>query len=537
MAGKRLRILVVLILGLCSMYEPVEIWSEPQKKTTDTRRRKTKNTGNKSTNNKTSTKGNNKNTQKKQNPTTSAEAKKRQVEAQKEIKLTEEQIRENEVKVSRGLNELGKLDVEISATSNKIKELGGQVNRLDGEIKGLEAGISSNEKELSKLRDEYLKAVKKMRVTKKNKSTLAFVFSSKNLSQALRRMRYLREFSEWRGRQTEEINGKIADLKQQKESLAKAKDERQNALALQKSNQTKLASQHKQQEEIVAQLKQNGAALESHLKRKQAEASELGNMVSQLIAEEQRKAAEEARRKAEEEARQKAEEERLRQEAEKQRQEEEAQLLAQQNNNRKGSSNTKENTKNKEKENKKKEKKENKKEEKKQAPTEYADARKRKPRSSSEGTVSTSGGNIEKTSSGNSFSDMRGRLPYPTTGSFSVTSRFGRQNLPDLPGVEYDNPGIDAETEAGAAAKAVYKGKVSGVYLLPGYNTVVIVNHGNYYTVYGNIASPSVKTGDTVESGTNLGALALSDEDNRHASIHFEVWKNREKLNPQEWLK
>ena len=109
--------------------------------------------------------------------------------------------------------------------------------------------------------------------------------------------------------------------------------------------------------------------------------------------------------------------------------------------------------------------------------------------------------------------------------------------MPDLPDVVYDNPGIDAETNAGASARAVYKGKVSGVYLLPGYNTVVIVNHGNYYTVYGNIATPSVKNGDSVDAGANLGALALNEEDSSHASIHFEVWKNREKLNPQEWLR
>ena len=109
--------------------------------------------------------------------------------------------------------------------------------------------------------------------------------------------------------------------------------------------------------------------------------------------------------------------------------------------------------------------------------------------------------------------------------------------MADLPDVEYDNPGIDAESEAGATARAVFNGKVSGVYLLPGYNTVVILNHGSYYTVYGNISTPAVKIGDQVETGSNLGKLALKDEDTAHSSIHFEVWKNREKLNPSDWLR
>lgn len=463
---------------------------------------------------------------KKNSPKTSAEAKKQQEQARKEIQLTEAQIKENEAKVSKGLAELGKLDREIEKTTTRINDLKRQLNRINGEIGTLETGIDKNEAELAKLREEYLKAVKKMRVTKKNKSSLAFIFSSKSVNQAMRRMRYLREFSSWRERQTGEINGKLTDLKNQKAALTKAREERQDALALQNKSEAELAGQHKRQEMLVGQLKENGKALEAHLQRKQAEARELGNMVSQLIAEEQRKAAaEEARKRAEEESRRRAAAEEERRKAE-----QEA-LLAQETGSKKedkGSGAKSIDRAGKDKDNKASEssKKSDKKNEK---PTEYADARKRKPRS-------TNSQEVVAVSSGDSFQEMRGKLPNPSTGSFIVTSGFGRQNLPDLPGVEYDNPGIDAETEAGASARAVYKGKVSGVYLLPGYNTVVIVNHGNYYTVYGNIVNPEVKTGDEVVAGTRLGGLARNEDDSRHASIHFEVWKNREKLNPQEWL-
>lgn len=449
---------------------------------------------------------------------TSAEAKKKQAETQKEIKQTEAQIRENESNVKKSLSELGKLDQEITKTNARIKELNAKLQSLNGEITTIEKGIESNEADLVKLRAEYLKAVKKMRVTKKNKSTLAFIFSSKSVNQAMRRMRYLKEFSAWRGRQTEEITQKTTELKAQKDALAKAQEEQKNALALQQADKTKLAKQHAQQEGIVADLKKNGEALQSHLKKKQAEASELGNLVSQLIAEEQRKAAEEeAKRKAaEEEAKRKAAEEARRNE----------ELLAQQTVEKQESS---------QKDKRKSEKTKEQKAEKANKPTEYADARKRKPRSEKKAEVPTQ--STTDIRDAGSFEKMKGKLPYPTTGSFSITSRFGRQHLPDLPDVEYDNPGIDAETDAGASAMAVYKGKVSGVYLLPGYNTVVIVNHGNYYTVYGNISSPNVKNGDAVDTGSSLGKLALNDEDTNHSSIHFEVWRNREKQNPQDWLR
>lgn len=462
---------------------------------------------------------------KKSAPKTSSEAKKQQAETQKEIQLTRQQIKENEAKVSKGLSELGKLDVEMDKTRKKVQQLGAQVATLNKEITGLETSVKKNEAELQKLREEYLKAVKKMRVTRKNKSMLAFVFSSKNMSQAMRRMRYLKEFSAWRGRQTEEINGKIADLKQEREALAKAREEQKTALTLQKSSENQLAAQHKQQEIIVAELKQNGKALESHLKQKQAEARELDNMVSQLIAEEQRKSAEEEARKKAEAALQAQKEEEARRKAREalKKNEELAMQEKTSQKEKKGKD-----TPNKDKASKK-DKNANK--------GAYADARKRDRRGANSGVRETPSSIQGEASGGSDFPDMRGRLPKPSSGSFQITSRFGRQTLADLPGVEYDNPGIDAESDIGASAQAVFKGKVSGVYLLPGYNTVVIVNHGDYYTVYGNLQSPAVKTGDSVDAGTRLGALALNEDDDTHSAIHFEVWRNRDKLNPEEWLK
>ena len=510
-----LKLLVVLFAtGFCDFYSPCETYAVT--KTSQKKNTPKKTTPKKTTPNKSTPKNNTKKqtTPKKspsQNgkPKTSAEAKKKQAEAQAEIKLTEAQIKENEAKVSHSLAELGKIDGEIQRTSSAIASLKKEVKGLDSRINNLEGQISKNESELQKLRDEYLKAVKKMRVAKKSKSSLAFIFSSNSVQQALRRMRYLKEFSAWRERQTEEIQGKTADLKLQKESLAQAKEERGKALALQVRGEKKLEADKKIQEGLVATLKENGKALESHLKKKQAEARELNDMVSKLIAEEQRKA-EEARKKAEEEARIKAEEARKRtEEEERQRQ------LAQNNVNKKDS---------KEKEDK----------------GEYAKARKRTERSEKTSKpVNDKNKNQEKNTkeeNSGTFESMKGKLPKPTNGSFAITSRFGRQELADLPGVEYDNPGIDAESDSGAIAKSVYKGKVSGVYLLPGYNTVVIVNHGNYYTVYGNISSPAVKNGDSVEQGASLGSLSASDANSARSAIHFEVWKNREKLNPEEWL-
>ena len=570
-------------------------------------------------------------------PETSADVKKRQEATQQEIRLTEQQIKDNELQVKNGLNELGKLQGDISVSKNKIASTTSQITSINSKITGLEQGITSNEKDLQKLRDEYLKAVKKMRLARKGNSALTFIFASENFNQALRRMRYLKQFSEWKDRQSAAIDHKTEQLKSQREALAKARNEHNEILKRQKTEQTTLEQQFSRQDALVADLKQNGEALKSHLSKKQAEANQLNNRIAQLIAEEQRKA-EEARRAAEEKARKEAEakarreaeerarreaEERARREAEARRAEEQRlaqeraaaekaaaeklaaekaaaeklaaekaaaaklaaekaaaaktaaekaaakkaaekaaaekaaaekaaaekaaaekaaneRLLAQQKEAAKAAK-KKESSKKKDKNKKSKEEEKNN--------QSYAEARKRRPKGDKssvanvENNVAVVTPKASESSAkssprtGSDFAAMKGKLPHPVSGTFRVTSRFGRQSLPELPDIVYDNPGIDAEVAAGASAIAIYGGKVSGVYMIPGYNTVVIVNHGSYYTVYGNISSPSVKVGDQVKAGQGLGALAPDEDNHSRSSIHFEVWRNREKLNPLEWIR
>ncbi len=502
-----------------------------QKKTTSRRSKtksssKSKSSRSKSSRSKTPAKTS---TRKKTSPETSAEAKRRQEETQKEIARTKEELRRNEAEVKKGLSELNRLNADITTGRNLVAKATEQVQQLDSRIATLETEISTSEAQLKKMREDYLRSVKKIRGKKNSNSALAFIFSSKNFSQAMRRMRYLKQVSAWRSKKSAEISASVKELTQQKELLVQSRREKDIALSRQIAAQNQLNTQYQRQDAVVGELRRNGQALQSHLAKKQQEANALKSRIAALIAEENRKA-EEARRA--EEARKAAEEARLAEEA---RKAEEAKLLAEQT----------EKSKPEEKQEKKKDKKQTKKADKQKGKQDYAEARKRKPRSSkpSESEASASP-DVNKNASAKAsasqagnFAAMRGSLPRPVSGAFRVTSQFGRHSLPELPDVMYDNPGIDAETSAGASAQAVYSGKVSGVYVIPGFSTVIIINHGNYYTVYGNISSPAVKVGDVVKQGQALGRLAPDEEDPTHSSIHFEVWKNRDKLNPLDWIR
>lgn len=477
-------------------------------------------------------------------PETSADMQRRQRDTQQEIARTKEEIRRNEEAVKRGLRDLGKLQTDISTGEKSVAEARGKVTTLQNQIGTLQADIERNEAHLQKMRADYLKAVKKIRAKRNTNSDLAFIFASKDFNQAMRRMRYLRQFSEWRQKKSDEIGRHVSEMKRQTDLLARTKAEKAEALRVQEQAQNQLRQQYEKQDAVVVELKKTGKALNTHLARKQAEANSLKSRIAALIAEEQRKAeAERKAREAEEqrriEAERKAEEARKAELAMAEKKEAEAVAEIEK----------KATTKADKKSDKKAEAKSDrsgrpgKTDEKVSKNIDYAEARRRRPRSQAGSDKSTSGKMASNTGSKNAstgagnFAAMRGSLPRPVAGQFTVTSQFGRHSHPDLPDVMYDNPGIDAETAAGAAALAVFGGKVSGVYVVPGYSTVIIVNHGGYYTVYGNIAAPSVKVGDMVKQGQTLGSVASEDGDSSHGSIHFEVWRNREKQNPLDWIR
>ena len=231
----------------------------------------------------------------------------REEATRREIRQTQQQIQVNDAEIKKNLAELGKLEDDIKAGKVKVAEATKKVNTLQSQINGLQSRISRDEATLAKLRSEYLKAVKRMRVKRKSKSMLAFVFSSGSFNEAVRRMRYMKRVSDWRDRQTREIGERVAELKTQTEALSRTKTAHDHALAENVKAQKQLQSQFDRQDAIVVDLRRNGQALQAHLSKKQAEANALKGRVAALIAEETRKAEAEERARAAAEAQARAE--------------------------------------------------------------------------------------------------------------------------------------------------------------------------------------------------------------------------------------
>jgi len=132
------------------------------------------------------------------------------------------------------------------------------------------------------------------------------------------------------------------------------------------------------------------------------------------------------------------------------------------------------------------------------------------------------------------FNKSFGKLTWPV-GSGVIVSQFGEHQHPVLKYVKVNNNGVDILSNNGGRCTAVFEGVVSRVVTIPGYNKTVIVRHGKYLTVYANLQTVSVKKGDSVVRDSELGIIYSGEGENSNV-LHFEIWEENRKLDPEKWL-
>ncbi|MBQ8608222.1 MAG: peptidoglycan DD-metalloendopeptidase family protein [Bacteroidaceae bacterium] len=134
----------------------------------------------------------------------------------------------------------------------------------------------------------------------------------------------------------------------------------------------------------------------------------------------------------------------------------------------------------------------------------------------------------------NDFVRNRGLLPIPITGPYAIVSHFGQYAVEGLKNVKLDNKGIDIQGQAGANACSIFNGEVSAIFQYSNGMKGVLIRHGNYISVYCNLASASVKKGQKIKTRDIIGPIAPDASGN--TVLHFQLRKETTKLNPERWL-
>ncbi|MEE3113217.1 MAG: peptidoglycan DD-metalloendopeptidase family protein [Bacteroidota bacterium] len=132
-----------------------------------------------------------------------------------------------------------------------------------------------------------------------------------------------------------------------------------------------------------------------------------------------------------------------------------------------------------------------------------------------------------------SFEINIGKLIWPVSSGF-ISNKFGVHPHPVIKNVKVKNDGIDIQTSKGSKVYSVFSGKVSTVAFIPGMNNVIIINHGEYYTLYAKLKNLLVEKGDIITIGQNIAYIVTNSDG--VSELQFQVWKNNIKLNPEKWI-
>lgn len=396
---------------------------------------------------------------------------------QKQIAESEMLLKTTKKDVGSQLNGLAALTGQIEERKRYILAINNDMETIDRELSKLERQLVRLQSDLKDKKKKYEASVQYLYKNRSAQNKLLFILSAKTFSQTYRRLRYVREYADYQRLQGVEILKKQEQVNRKKEELQGVKRAKADLLKEREREKEKLEVQEKEKKTLVANLQKKQRGLQNELNKKRKEAAQLNARIDRLVAEE----IEKARKRAAEEARKEA-----------------------------------------------------------------AAAKKASGQGAKATTSSGNGAkkaapletytmNKEDRELSGSFVNNRGKLPMPVTGPYIITSRYGQYSVEGLRNVKLDNKGIDIQGKPGAQARAIFNGKVAAVFQLNGLFNVLI-RHGNYISVYCNLSSASVKTGDTVTTRQTIGQIFSDNADNGRTVLHFQLRKEKEKLNPELWL-
>lgn len=470
-----------------------------------------------------------------------AEVKDMQNERQKvrtKIKEQEQRLLNNERDVKKRLQNLMVIDNEIADKEKTIDTIRRDITSLDGKIALLNQQLDTLGKQLEQRRQRYMSSMRYMHRNRSIESKLLFIFSAHNFTQMYRRQRFVREYAAYQRAQGEAVKSKQQEVEAKQQELVDNKRQKDALLARGVREHQQLETKQEEQKNMVSSLQREQKTIQGIIAQERKKDAALNAQIDRLIAIEvenarkraeeemrQQVAAEEAKRRAEELARKKAAAEAAAREdarriaaakAKEERLKQQAREAARKNAQEKAAA-----------ERAAKAAELERKDVERRAAAD-AKAREREitetKRSSTEVYIVSK----EDRRISGSFERNKGRLPIPITGPYRIVTRFG-QYSPTGTKVTLDSKGISLQGQGDANVRSIFDGEVSYVANIGG-QTVVLVRHGSYISVYCNLSSVSVKKGDRVSTRQSIGRLSAG------SILQFQLRRETAKLNPEAWL-
>ncbi|MFA9219989.1 MAG: murein hydrolase activator EnvC [Sediminibacterium sp.] len=438
--------------------------------------------------------------------TKKAELTSRRSELNDEIARTKQLIKEYQADQRNASAELTLLNEQIRLREELIRSINSEVGTIDGNIKAGEGRVVELEASIQDLKSEYAKMIYNSYKQRSSYSKLAFILSSADFFQAVKRVQLLKQYAENRKFHAQQMKDAQLEIA---ENISMLEGNKQTKLALssdEQSERNEIALNKTEQQKKLEVLKSEEGKLREVQRQKENERRQLTTKIEEIVRQEI--AAENERFRKQE-----VEKARLAEEKRKEDQRRAAANATASNNASANASGT-------------------------SAPLKtnspVAVVIPPKPAEKAAPKIESA---PDVVLANTVFEQNKGSLPWPVS-SGAIGSKFGRHAHESIAGIEVNNKGIDFITSANAEILTVFSGTVTSVFNIQGAGMNVIVTHGAYKTVYSGLQNVYVSVGSKVSTKDKIGTVVDNGEG---YVLHFELGKVSEAgwvpQNPELWLK
>ena len=430
-----------------------------------------------------------------------------------QIQKTSQALTQTQEKKKVSLGQLHVITEKLTEKKQVIQGISTQLHGIETNVQQTARQVIQTQRTLAQLKTEYAQLLYTASKTSNGFNRLMFLFASESFNQFSLRLRYIRQYTEERQRQAARIMGTQYRLHQQLSGLTKQQQRKSSLLNSQLNENKNLLTLKSKEDEMVQQLSQQEQGLRQELEERRQAVNRLDNLIAARVREEIARAARAARLAARRQAAIAAARDARRAAA------------ARNTGGGAGPARTHRNPET------------STAEESADADNATANPEMDAPETAAEAAADRRAVRIaltpETAQLSSSFSGNKGRLPWPVTRGF-ISQHFGRHPHPVLKHVTVENRGVDIQTGAGESVRACFDGKVQTVTNIAGMNTIVMIQHGDFFTVYAKLRSVNVHEGQRVSAREVIGTVATDSEGT--SEVQFQVWHNSANLNPESWL-
>lgn len=446
---------------------------------------------------------------------TRAQLEERRKQLLETIKETESQLAATHKTTKATMGQLRTLQAKLAGRQKLINNINNEISQIGSSIQSSANEIEHLKDNLEILKLRYAQSVRYAYKSRSSYDMLAFLFSSDDFNEAIRRMKYLKRYRDYRKDQADKIRITQSKLEAEISKLNSEKARKDILLSAEEQQKMAIEEDKARTDQMMRELKGQEKELTAKIIKDRRIQQQIDKAVEEMI----RKELELARKKAEEERKRKEAEERRRREEEARRlqiEEERKQALAAAS--KKPGSITVEPP---------------------PANTPPAKTEHKPPVIKEEEPPKPPapkydyGLTPEAAALSYSFEANKGKLPWPVEKGF-ISLGYGPYKHPIADKVTLDNYGVNISTPPGAKVRACFDGTVSKVFTMDGKQWNVLINHGRYSTLYMNLSKVTVKADQKVTTKQNIGSASINEDG--ESVINLQVWQETHKVDPSHWI-